>query len=104
MPTAGDDRWGGEHGHLYDGFAKCTRCRFYAKDPTVVAKHELGCTGRKKAIYWDPAKQFFCMGCRFDGETLEELRGHYERGECVHEVHAIFMPIFMMNYDVLDRT
>jgi hypothetical protein len=98
-----DDRFGGEHGHLYDGFAKCSRCRFFAKDPAVVAQHELGCTGRTKAIYWDSTKRFFCMGCRFDGETREELLGHWERRECVNEIAAITMPIYQLNYDVLDR-
>lgn len=97
-----DDRWDGEHGHLYDGMAKCSRCRFYAKDPAVVAEHEKICTGHPKAIYWDWSKLFFCWGCRFDGETPEELRGHYQRNECVGEIHEICAGIYALNYDVLD--
>lgn len=96
-----DSRWTGEHGHLYDDFVKCSRCRFYAKDPAIVAEHEKICSG--KVVMVSGFCGYFCGSCRFDGQTAAEVHEHYERGECVDEISAIMEPIYTMNYDVLER-
>lgn len=99
-----DERFDGVHGHLYDGMAKCKnpRCRFYAKDPEVVRAHEPGCSG--KVVMTGPFCGFFCGACRFDAQNADELEGHYKRGDCVNELTEINMPLYQLNYDVLDHT
>ena len=89
-----EERWNGEHGHLYDNFHKCRNCRFYSSDPELVAHHEKNCDG--EAHEW-------CEGCRFDCQTKEELIQHLRSNDCVWEISSIFQPLYMLNYDVLDR-
>jgi hypothetical protein len=89
-----EERWDGEHGHLYDDFHKCEHCRFYSSDPEVVAKHEEHCDG--ESHQW-------CDGCRFDCQNVEELIQHHRSNDCVWEISAITQPLFELNYDVLDR-
>lgn len=85
----------GKHGHLYDGFHVCRWCRFYASNPYVVVAHETRCKGEVPTVC--------CMSCRFDGVDFDEVRAHHARGDCVGELGAILMPLYMLDYDVLDR-
>lgn len=90
MTSRDADRWGGAHGHLYDAFVKCARCRFFAKDPAVVAAHEAVCTGQSPRAW--------CLGCRFDGRSWDDVRAHYARKECPDELGAIVYPLLAMDY------
>lgn len=85
-----NDRWGGEHGGLYDGFAKCARCRFFAKDPAIVAAHERTCTGGPPGAW--------CLSCRFDARTLDEVAAHRARKECPDELGAIMYRFLTFDY------
>jgi len=85
-----NDRWGGAHGNLYDGFVKCSRCRFFAKDPAIVAAHEATCTGAKPGAW--------CPRCRFDAQILDEVVAHQARKECPDEMGAIVYPFLTMDY------
>ena len=93
--SQGHDFWGGAHGHLYDGFVKCSRCRFYARDAAVVTAHEKICKGHPKS------DGIWCMRCRFDCDTMDELRAH--QSECVNEIMEIVLPIITMDYSFPER-
>lgn len=79
------------HAKLYDGFSKCPTCRFYSSDEKVVAAHSLGCDGEVK---------WFCLSCRFDCQSRDELRVHYQSGDCVHEISKIIEPLYNMKWSV----
>lgn len=84
----------GEFEHLYTPFHKCGICRFYSSELKIVEKHRTNCDGKTK---------WFCLSCRFDCQTHEELINHRKSGDCVDEISQIANIYHNMNYDILDR-